>query len=56
MIGRERTEFPGCPRSFAVRPYLIFYKPLEQGSGILVWRALHGARDLDRLITPPERR
>lgn len=27
-IGRERSEFPGSPRSIVVRPYVIFYEPL----------------------------
>jgi len=54
LIGRERVEFSGRPRSFVVRPYVIFYEPLAQGDGILVWRVIHGARDLQRLIVPPE--
>jgi toxin ParE1/3/4 len=54
LIGRERGEFPGKPRSFAVRPYVIFYEPLSEGDGILIWRVIHGARDLPRLIVPPE--
>ncbi len=54
-IGRERSEFPGMPRSFVVRPYVIFYEPLPGGDGILVWRIIHGARDLPRLVRPPDR-
>jgi toxin ParE1/3/4 len=52
-IGRERAEFAGSPRSFAVRPYVIFYQPLVDGDGILVWRIIHGARNLLPLIRPP---
>jgi toxin ParE1/3/4 len=51
-IGRERAEFPGSPRSIVVRPYVIFYTPLE-GEGIVVWRVLHGARRLEDLVQPP---
>ena len=54
LIGRERTEFSGRPRSFTVRPYVIFYEPLAEGDGILVWRVIHGARNLQRLIIPPD--
>ncbi|TMJ60006.1 MAG: type II toxin-antitoxin system RelE/ParE family toxin [Alphaproteobacteria bacterium] len=54
-IGRERHEFSGTPRSFIVRPYVVFYEPLADDNGILVWRILHGARDLRRLIHPPDR-
>ncbi len=54
-IGRERAEFAGKPRSFAVRPYVIFYQPLADGEGILVWRIIHGARNLVPLVRPPSR-
>ena len=49
-IGRERPEFSGTPRSFVVRPYVVFYEPLLDDSGILVWRIIHGARNLQRLV------
>lgn len=52
-IGRERSEFPGSPRSMAVRPYVIFYDALPEGDGIRVWRVLHGMRDLERVIRRP---
>jgi len=55
LIGRERPEFPGNPRSVAVHPYVIFYEPLAEGDGILVWRVIHGARKLGRLVRPPRR-
>jgi len=55
QIGRERAEFTGKPRSFAVRPYVIFYQPLPDGGGILVWRIIHGARNLIPLVRPPRR-
>ena len=53
-IGRERSEFPGSPRSVAIRPYVIFYDPLPEEDGIRVWRVLHGARDLERIVRWPK--
>jgi toxin ParE1/3/4 len=54
-IGRERPEFSGSPRSIALRPYVVFYEPLPDGDGILVWRVVHGARELRRLVRAPRR-
>ncbi|WP_337188376.1 type II toxin-antitoxin system RelE/ParE family toxin [Phenylobacterium sp.] len=54
-IGRERSEFPGSPRSIVVRPYVIFYEPLPEGDGIAVWRVLHGARRMEDLLRKPRR-
>jgi toxin ParE1/3/4 len=54
-IGRERPEFSGTPRSIVVRPYVVFYEPLPEGDGILIWRVVHGARDLRRFVRPPRR-
>ncbi|HEY5347371.1 MAG TPA: type II toxin-antitoxin system RelE/ParE family toxin [Rhizomicrobium sp.] len=54
-IGRERSEFHGSPRSVAVNPYVIFYEPLAEGDGILVWRVIHGRRELSRLVRDPRR-
>jgi toxin ParE1/3/4 len=54
-IGRERPEFSGAPRSIAVRPYVVFYQPLPEGDGILVWRVIHGARALRRFVRAPRR-
>jgi len=53
-VGRERREFPGSPRSIAVRPYVIFYAPLPEGDGIAIWRVLHGARRLEDVVRPPQ--
>ncbi len=52
-IGRVRREFPDRPRSFAVRPHVIFYEALKDDAGIGVWRVLHGARDLQNLVYRP---
>lgn len=55
LIGRVRPELVGRPRSIVVPPYVVFYEPLPEGDGILIWRVLHGARDLRRLVRPPRR-
>jgi len=52
-IGRIRNEYRERPRSFAVQSHVIFYEPLKQGDGIAVWRVLHGARDLPKLLHRP---
>jgi toxin ParE1/3/4 len=54
MIGRKRTDLRGQPRSFSVRPYTVIYEPLPDGDGIFVWRIVHGARDLKRIIKQPK--
>lgn len=50
--GRVRSEFRGRPRSFALRPYVIFYSPVGRGTGVHIWRVLHGARRLTGLVRP----
>ena len=45
FIGRERSSlFPGL-RSLIVGSYLIFY--VVEGERIVVYRVLHGRRDID---------
>ncbi len=53
LIGRKRADLRGSPRSLAVKPYTIVYEPLPDGDGIYVWRVLHGARDLQRIVKRP---
>jgi plasmid stabilization system protein ParE len=52
--GRVRTEFEGAPRSFVVWPCVVFYEPLADDDGIVIWRVLHGARSFDGLLRPPD--
>ena len=47
-IGRVREDLDGAPRTFAVWPWIVFYTPLEDGSGVLILRVLDGRRDLPR--------
>ncbi len=54
LIGRKRSDLRGSPRSFPVRPYTVIYEPLPEGDGIFVWRIVHGARDLRRVIKRPK--
>lgn len=48
MLGRARPELRADLRSLAHRPYVILYRPLDDG--IEVVRILHGARDLAALL------
>lgn len=47
-IGRMRDELSPSLRSFPVRKYVIFYRPIEDG--IEVIRVLSGYRDIDSLF------
>jgi toxin ParE1/3/4 len=46
--GRLREELSAGLRSFPVKPYVVFYRPVEDT--ILVLRILHGRRDLKRIV------
>ncbi len=48
LIGRERKELDGTPRSFPLSryPFVIFYRPT--GNGIRVLRVLHSAQDIEQ--------
>lgn len=48
LMGRSREEFAPKVRSFPVGDYVLFYRTLEDGVGIV--RVLHGARDLENLF------
>ena len=47
-MGRSRPELFGAPRDFPLtgRPYVIFYKPVEDGIRII--RVIHASQDLDQ--------
>lgn len=44
--GRERRELAPHLRSFPVGNYVIFYRPLGEGTGIKVVRVLNAAQDI----------
>jgi len=46
-MGRAREELASGLRSFPVRRYVVFYRPLVDG--IEVVRVLHGARDVTEI-------
>jgi len=48
LMGRMREEIRPQIRSFAVAPYIIFYRLLPNVIEIL--RVLHGARDIDAMF------
>lgn len=47
-VGRPRDDLVRGLRSFAVRPYIIFYRQLA--GGIEVVRVLHGHRDIAGIL------
>jgi len=47
-LGRARDELRPGLRSFPVRRFLIFYRPLPDG--IQVVRVVHGARNIEALF------
>ena len=49
-MGRVRTEIVGHPRSFSVKPWVIFYEPMEDRRGVLVTRRVDGRRDIEDLL------
>jgi plasmid stabilization system protein ParE len=54
VIHHERREYPGGPRRVNAFGYAIFFEPLPEGGGIFVWRVIHSARDLPRIVRRPE--
>jgi toxin ParE1/3/4 len=49
-LGRLETAIPGEPRVFSVRPWKIIYRPLQDGTGVLVLRILDSRQDLAALL------
>jgi len=47
LTGRQRPEVIPGSRSFAVTPYVIFYRVVNDE--VVIDRVVHGARDLDDL-------
>jgi toxin ParE1/3/4 len=47
-MGTQREELSPGLRSFPLRNYIIFYRPMEKGVEIV--RVLHGARNLPPLF------
>jgi toxin ParE1/3/4 len=43
-LGRLRPELGRNIRSYAIAPYIVFYR--HRGTSVLVERVLHGARDI----------
>ena len=49
LIGKARREFGPEIRSFPVRDYVIVYRPIM--GGVELVRVVHGARDLERVLS-----
>ncbi len=50
-MGRERPELGVDLRSFVADRYVLFYRPLEGEVGIELARVLHGARDVEAIVS-----
>ena len=50
-IGRLRPELGADIRSFVADRYVLFYRPLNRSVGIELVRVLHGARDVDAILS-----
>jgi toxin ParE1/3/4 len=48
LMGREREELGPSLRSIAITPYIVFYRPLDDG--IAVARVVHSSRDVTKLF------
>jgi toxin ParE1/3/4 len=52
LMGRPRDDLGAHVRSFAILPYVVYYRPVDDT--ILVLRVLHGARDVDSIMKEEE--
>lgn len=50
LLGPSRSDAPGILRGFSVRPWIIIYRPLPDGAGILVLRILDSRQDVSALL------
>lgn len=50
-IGRTHTELVGKPRSFTIRPWIVFYEQTANTEGINILRVFDGRRDLATLLS-----
>ena len=51
-MGRLRNEVAPFLRSFPVKNYLIFYRPIDEGIEIV--RILHGSQDIETIFQDDE--
>ena len=51
-MGRVRREFDITPQSYAVWPWVIFYRTNPKGEGIQVLRILDGRRHIPKNLAP----
>ena len=55
-IGRIHKELTGDPRSFTIRPWIVFYEPASGSDSVNILRVLDGRRDLAPLFTKRRKR
>jgi toxin ParE1/3/4 len=46
LMGRQRKDLSAGLRSFPVGNYVIFYLPMEGGSGVYIVRVIEGHRNI----------
>jgi toxin ParE1/3/4 len=51
-MGRSREDLRPALRSFAVKPYVVFFQAIDDT--IEVVRVLHGSRDIDTILRDDE--
>lgn len=49
-IGRTHKELTGNPRSFLMRPWIVFYEQSTNSDCVRILRVLDGRRDLPTLL------
>lgn len=55
-IGRAHKELTGNPRSFTIRPWIVFYEQATNLESVRILRVLDGRRDIVPLFTRRQRR
>lgn len=49
-IGRTHKELTGDPRSFTIRPWIVFYEQATDSESVRILRVFDGRRDLSILL------
>lgn len=49
-IGRTHKELTGYPRSFTMKPWIVFYEQVGDSESVRILRVLDGRRDIPTLL------
>jgi toxin ParE1/3/4 len=55
-IGRTHSELTDNPRSFTMKPWIIFYDQIKDSESVRILRVLDGRRDLPTLLPKRQKR